>query len=110
MSEQQTDAAAGNTPQQRVTLQVNDREMTTRYANAFRSNTTADELFLDFGTNIVVPNPNPGEDRPDATMTLTVDSRVIMNYRTAKRLAVLMAQVVRQHEEQHGEVDLNPAG
>ena len=96
---------------QQVRLRIDQRNMTTSYANAFRTNATADEVILDLGLNQVVP-ANPGADgRPQgdvaAEMLFDINNRMILNYFTAKRLAITLGQIVRKHEERFGELKLN---
>jgi hypothetical protein len=101
--------AQQQTGQQQVRLRVNDANMTTSYCNAFRTNTTAEEVFLDFGVNMLVPNPQaaPQEGQVAGEIEFVVNDRVIMNYYTAKRLALLLGQVIRNHEQRFGTLELN---
>lgn len=113
----ETDVAAQAQQQigaQQVRLRIDDRDMTTIYANAFRTNTTAEEIILDFGMNVVVPSQRaPGSEahaaEPAGDILFKLNNRVVMNYYTAKRLALLLGQLVRRHEEQFGELKLNAA-
>lgn len=86
-----------------IQLRIDESKMTTTYANTIRTSTTQDEVVLDFGMNM----PMPGQDN-QPTLLLSVGSRVVMNWAGAKRLAMSLAQVVRGHEQQHGEINLNP--
>ena len=86
--------------------------MKTCYANAFRTNGTAEEVLLDFGLNLVVPGPQtPGEEgqppQQQPEIIFQVTERVIMNYYSAKRLAITLSQLIRRHEEQFGELELD---
>ncbi len=102
--------AQQQTGSQQVRLRIDDREMTTTYANAFRTNTTAEEVVIDFGMNMVVPTQQQavaGEDQPVGDILFKLNERVVMNYYTAKRLALLLGQVVRRHEDRFGELKLN---
>ena len=95
--------AAQQTGQQ-VQLRLDEREMVTTYANAFRANGTAEEVMLDFGLNI----PSPVQrDQPE--IVFKISNRVIMNYYSAKRLALTLSQIVRRHEEQFGELEMDVA-
>jgi len=86
----------------RVQLRVDEHQMQTTYANAFRANGTAEEVMMDFGLNI----PNPVQrDTPEIIFQVT--NRVIMNYYSAKRLALTLTQVIRRHEEQFGELEMD---
>jgi hypothetical protein len=106
--------AQQQTGTQQVRLRIDDHDMTTIYSNAFRTNTTAEEIILDFGMNVVVPAQRaPGAEaagaEPAGDILFRLNNRVVMNYYTAKRLALLLGQLVRRHEEQFGELKLNAA-
>jgi hypothetical protein len=90
-------------PQQQVRLNIDESKMHTTYANTIRTSTTGDEVVLDFGMNLPVPTP---DNQP--TLQFSVGSRVVMNWRGAKRLAISLGQVIRQFEEANGEIQLNP--
>ncbi len=77
--------AREQTGQRQVQLRIDESKMAASYANAFRTNGTAEEVMLDFGVN----------------------QRVIMNYFSAKRLAVTLGQLIRRHEEQFGNLELD---
>jgi len=98
--------AAEQTGQTQVRLRVDERNMTTSYANAFRTNGTPDEVMLDFGLNLV--GQAPGEQNQPEIL-FQVNNRVIMNYYSAKRLAITLSQLIRRHEEQFGELEMNAA-
>ncbi len=96
-----------NDPNRRqIGLRVNDTKMTTGYSNAFRTHAAADEVLVDFGFNLVQMNPNPG-NQPDAQagqMQLEWQHRAVLNYRTAKNLAVELGRVIQAYEKQFGEI------
>jgi len=98
--------AREQTGQRQVRLRVDERNMTTSYANAFRTNGTADEVMLDFGLNLVNPATQQ-QGQPE--ILFQVNDRVIMNYYSAKRLAITLSQLIRRHEEQFGELELDVA-
>ncbi|MCG3180803.1 MAG: hypothetical protein BIFFINMI_03166 [Phycisphaerae bacterium] len=87
-----------------VRVRVDERELTTSYANAFRTNGTPDEVILDLGLNLVNQGAQP-DSQPEILLKLT--HRVILNYYSAKRLAITLSQLVRRHEEQFGELELD---
>ena len=97
------DQAREQTGQQQVRLRVDERDMSSCYANAFRTNGTAEEVMLDFGLNLV--NPQQQDQQPE--IIFRVSHRVIMNYYSAKRLAITLSQLIRRHEEQFGELELD---
>jgi len=47
--------AREQTGQRQIRLRVDEREMGSSYANAFRTNGTAEEVMLDFGLNLLNP-------------------------------------------------------
>ncbi|MBX3386637.1 MAG: DUF3467 domain-containing protein [Phycisphaeraceae bacterium] len=90
-------------PEQRqVQLRIDESKMNTTYANTIRTSTTGDEVVLDFGINLPVPTP---DNQP--ALQFSVNSRVVLNWRGAKRLAISLGQVIRQFEERNGEIQLN---
>ncbi len=89
---------------QQVRLRVDERDMRAAYANAFRTNGSAEEVVLDFGLNQV----NVAADQQDQSeIVFRVTERIIMNYYSAKRLAITLSQLIRRHEEQFGELELD---
>ena len=87
-------------------MRIQDSNARATYANAFRHNANASELIMDFGINIVVPHPDAKgtPDDPAADMLFQVDSRIVMNYATTKRLAGFLNQLVAAHEKKFGEI------
>ena len=103
--EEQANAQAG---QRQVRLRVDDRNMHSAYANAFRTNGTAEEVMLDFGTNITNPAvQQKPQDQPE--IIFQINTRMILNYYMAKRLAITLSQLIRRHEDQFGELELDVA-
>ncbi|MCK4623808.1 MAG: DUF3467 domain-containing protein [Phycisphaerae bacterium] len=98
--------AREQTGQRQVRLHVDERNMRTSYANAFRTNGTAEEVMLDFGLNLVNPATQQ-QDQPE--IIFQVNDRVIMNYYSAKRLAITLSQLIRRHEDQFGELEMDVA-
>jgi hypothetical protein len=90
--------------QQQVLLRLDERNMRASYANAFRTNVTPEEVMIDFGVNVVSGTPGQGR-QPE--MTFQLGERIILNPFTAKRLAIMLGQLIRQHEQQFGEVELD---
>ena len=98
--------ARQQTGQRQVRLRVNEQDMQTTYANAFRTNGTAEEVLLDFGLNLVNPPAKEG-DQPE--IVFQINQRVILNYFSAKRMAITLSQLIRRHEDQFGELELDVA-
>lgn len=93
-----------------VRVQVDETKMQSLYANAFRCSQTPEEIMLDLGLNMVVADgPTTGEGPRGGSARFEIGSRVIMNYYTAKRLAMLLGNVVRQHEQRFGELKMSIA-
>lgn len=92
---------AENPQQRQVQLRIDESKMHSTYANTIRTSTTGDEVVLDFGMNLPVPMP---DGQP--ALLFSVGSRVVMNWRGAKRLAISLGQVIRQYEERNGEIQL----
>lgn len=93
-------AEAGTDGQRReVTLRIDESDMSSAYANTFRTDGTVEEVILDFGINRMVPGRQN-------EMVFKVRNQVILNWRNTKRLALTLANIVRQHEERFGEIDV----
>jgi hypothetical protein len=90
-----------NQESRQIQLRIDESKMQTTYANTIRTSTTADEVVLDFGMNLPAPGP---DNQP--TLIFAVNSRVVMNWAAAKRLAISLGQVVRKYEEERGEIQL----
>ena len=97
--------AREQTGQRQVRLRLDERNMQSTYANAFRANGTAEEVMLDFGLNVL----NPAQQQEQTEIIFQVAQRVIMNYYSAKRLAITLGQIIRRHEQQFGELELDVA-
>lgn len=89
---------------QQVRLRIHETDMATTYANAFRTNGTAEEVMLDFGLNLV---QSANDQRPE--ILFQIKNRVILNYYSAKRLALTLGQLIRRHEEQFGDLEMDVA-
>ena len=97
--------AAPEAPEQQQTIRVrmDQRDVKTSYANAFNTHGLINEVILDFGLNMPVP-PQP-DQQPEIILQIT--DRIILNYYSAKRLALTLGQLVRRHEERFGELELD---
>ncbi|MDP1662510.1 MAG: DUF3467 domain-containing protein [Phycisphaerales bacterium] len=91
--------------QQQIQLRIDEQRMRTTYANTIRTTTAPDEVVLDFGLNMPMQGPDG-----QMAMLFDVGSRVVMNWRSAKRLAMSLGQVIRQYEQANGEINLNQQG
>jgi hypothetical protein len=75
--------------------------MQTTYANVCNVSSTREEFTFLFGINKAW-NPEKRE------LTVDISDRVILNPFAAKRLAILLRNIVRQHESRFGEIRLEP--
>jgi len=98
--------AREQTGQRQVRIRMDERDMKTSYANAFRTNATAEEVMLDFGLNQLVPS---SQEQGQPEILFQIRDRIILNYYSAKRLAITLSQLIRRHEEQFGELELDVA-
>jgi hypothetical protein len=102
MTGTQTGGAPG---QQGVQLLLDERDMRTSFANAYRIHHTAEEVVLDFGFNMANPNP---QGQGQQQLLFKVTERVIMSYPSVKRLTLSLQQLVRRYEQQFGEIPTQP--
>ena len=98
--------AREQTGQQQIRLRIDERSMKTSYANAFRTNGPAEEVMLDFGLNLVNP---AAQQQGQNEIIFQVNDRVVMNYYSAKRLAITLSQLIQGYEKQFGELELDMA-
>jgi hypothetical protein len=103
MSETHSDPAQQN-PQQQVRVTLDERDLKTIFANAYRIHTTAEEVVVDFGFNM--PDPNPQQQQPQLLFKVT--DRVVMSYSSIKRLGTSLAQLIKRYEQQFGEIPTQP--
>jgi len=102
---QPTDAQpAGEGQRQEIRLRIDERNLHTSYANAFRTDATADEVMLYFGLNLVNP---VAAQQGNPEFIFQVNERIVISYRMTKRLALALGQMIRRHEEQFGEIPLD---
>ena len=110
-SDEIEDQARAQTGRQQVRLRVDERNMGSTYANAFRTNGTAEEVMLDFGLNLVNVAAQQQQQQQgqqaQPEIVFQVNERVVLNYYSAKRLAITLSQLIRKHEEQYGELELD---
>jgi len=107
--------AREQTGQRQIRLRIDERNMRSSYANAFRTNGTAEEVMLDFGLNLISPAAQQqaagqaGTQQQQPEIIFQVNDRVIMNYYSTKRLAITLSQLIRRHEDQFGQLELDVA-
>ena len=95
-----TTPATDDGNKRQVRVQFNEANLSTLYANAFRSSLGSAELFLDLGINHFTGDQPAGEgDEKVGTFRFDVSHRVVMNVQTAKQLAQHLTQVVADLEK-----------
>ena len=90
--------------QRQVRVGIDERKMDVDYASVPRTNGTAEEVMLDFGLNVAAPRAGQ-ENQRDVVFQVT--QRMVLSYYSAKRLAIALSQLIRRHEEQFGELELD---
>jgi hypothetical protein len=109
MSEQSIEQPQGGDPNQQVQVMLDERELKSMYANAYRIHTSAEEVIIDLGFNMPNPNPQQGPGgQVTPSLLFKVTDRVIISYTNAKRLAISLTQLVKRFEQQFGEIPLQP--
>jgi len=93
--------AEGQQPQQqqRVALQIDDKNAVANYANFCRVTGTPEELIIDFGLN---PQPIGVPTSP-----IPVTQRIITNFYTAKRMLHALTMTVQRHEATFGVLEID---
>jgi hypothetical protein len=92
--QQPTDQQAG------TTLQLRDQGAETHYANTCVLTSTAEEVVMNYALNI-----QPLQR--DGTVTMQINSRIVMTYPSAKRLALTLSQVIQRYESANGVIRLD---
>ena len=82
-------------------LVVDEHDMRWSYINSYRVHTTAEEVILDLGFNMLDTQSKAGEQQ---MMIFRVPNRVIMSYPTAKRLQGSLERMIERYERQFGEI------
>ena len=103
MAEDTTSGSATD-PASNVQLMLDERDMRSTFSNAYRIHTTAEEVVIDFGFNMLNPNPQTGQQQ----MLFKVTDRMILTYSTVKRLTGSLTQLIRRYEQQFGEIPMQP--
>ena len=92
-----TDSPENTTVQQKI----NSAKAQVSYANFCRGTLTPEEVILDLGFNTNAFGVKVLEEDLDIT------NRVIMSASTAKRLLMLLNDMVRRHEANFGEIEVD---
>lgn len=104
MAEETPTTTTADVQGQNVQLMLDERDMRTSFCNAYRIHTTAEEVIVDFGFNMLNPNPAGGQQQ----MLFKVTERIVMSYSTTKRLTGSLTQLIRRFEQQFGEIPVQP--
>ena len=83
------------------TVNWDDSDMKTSYANVVNASSTREEVTLFFGTNLTW---NPAEARE---LHIRLNDRVVLNPYAAKRLWLLLGAILKQYESRFGELKLD---
>jgi len=94
----------GTQQPQGVQVLLDERELRSLYANAYRIHTSSEEVIIDLGFNM----PNPNQSGSGAQLLFKVTDRVILSYSNAKRLAMSLTQLIKRYEQQFGELPVQP--
>lgn len=93
--------ADGNAPQDARQQQplVEPTDLEPIYANFCRVSSTPEELVLDFGLN---PQPFGQGSAP-----VKVSQRLVVNFYTAKRMAMALGVALQRHEQAFGPIEID---
>ena len=81
---------------------LDGRGVPTTYTNVFRASGSSEELILDFGLD-------PHRRSPEANESAVMLQRLVLTWGHAKRLAVMLRDLVQLHEKNHGPIPLDNA-
>jgi len=93
---------AAGVDEKKTTIKWDVARMQTSYANVCNVSSTREEFTILFGINKTW-NPEQRE------LTVDMSDRIILNPFAAKRMAMLLSNVIRQYEDRYGEIALDPA-
>ena len=89
------------------TVDWDDSQMRSSYANVVNASSTREEVMLFFGTNTTW---KPTENRE---FHVQLSDRIVLNPYAAKRLWILIGAILREYEKRFGELRIdtgNPSG
>ena len=92
--EANTSAPQQAVQQERIQIEINDKDALAAYANFCRITGTPEELIIDFGLN---PQPVGIPTSP-----IPVTHRIITNFYTAKRMLHALTLTIQRHEATFG--------
>ena len=85
------------------TVDWDDSQMTSSYANVVNASSTREEVMLFFGTNQTW-NPTP-----DRKFEVKLNDRVVLNPHAAKRLWILLGAILKEYESRFGAINMGGA-
>jgi hypothetical protein len=83
------------------TVNWDDSEMQTSYANVVNASSTREEVTLFFGTNLTW---NPTESRE---FNIKLNDRIVLNPHAAKRLWMLLGAILKEYESRFGPLNID---
>ena len=89
------------TPVGDVTIEWNDSDMQSVYANIATATANREEFFLLFGTH----QNWRGNRKEGGALEVNLSKRIVMNPHAAKRLAIILQQSLKAYEDQFGKID-----
>lgn len=92
-------AADGDGQRAQTTVRWDDSKMTNAYANVCNVSSTREEMTLLFGTN-------QAWHTGQSELTVQLTNRIILNPYAAKRLSLLLGNVVKEYESRFGDLKI----
>ncbi len=92
-----------NDPKKVPNVIWNDADMRSTYANVCNVSSTREEVVVVFGTN-------QAWQGKEQEVTVDLSDRIIMSPFAAKRLSLLLQNVIAQYESRFGTLDVAPPG
>jgi hypothetical protein len=101
MAQKQTEVEAAQEKKAttQTTLKWDDSKMTSTYANVCNVSSTREEVTMLFGTN---QSWHTGQKE----LTVQLTDRIILNPFAAKRLSLLLNNIIKEYENRFGELKL----
>ncbi len=86
------------------TVNWDDSQMQTTYANVVNASSTREEVTLFFGTNLTW---NPTEKRE---FNVRLNDRIVLNPFAAKRLWMLLGAILKEYESRFDKINIDVSG
>ncbi len=90
------------TPEDQSVIRWDGSDMRSTYANVCNVTSTREEMTLLFGTN---QSWHTGQKE----LVVQLSDRIVLNPYAAKRMSILLNNVVTEYEKRYGILDLEPA-